>query len=81
MSVKVKTTPKRTATVRMGSIIGSVIWKALANGPAPSMSAASWTSDGIEVSPASRITVEKGSSRQTCTVMMATMPRVGSPSQ
>src|ERR1700730_2873397 len=79
MSVKVKTVPKRIATVRIGSIIGIVIWKALASGPAPSMSAASWTSAGIEVSPARRITVEKGSSRHTCTVMMATIPSVGAP--
>ena len=81
MSVKVKTTPKRTATVRIGSIIGRVTWNALASGPAPSMSAASWTSGGMEVSPARRITVENGSIRQTWTVMMATMPRVVSPSQ
>src|SRR5262245_21004804 len=81
MSVKVNTVPKRMATVRMGSIMGMVIWKALASGPAPSMSAASWTSAGIDVSPARRMTVEKGRSRHTCTVMMATMPSVGSPSQ
>ena len=81
MSVKVKTTPKSTATVRMGSIIGNVTWKALASGPAPSMSAASWTSVGIDVSPASRMTVENGSIRHTWMVMMAIMPRVVSPSQ
>src|SRR2546425_1013465 len=35
----------------------------------------------MDVRPASRMTVEKGRSRQTWTGMMATMPRVGSPSQ
>ncbi len=81
MSVKVNTTPKRIATVRIGSIIGIVIWKVLLSGPAPSMSAASWISLGMEVSPARRITVENGSMRQTWTVMIATIPSTGSPSQ
>ncbi len=51
------------------------------NSPAPSMADASRTSLGIEVRPASRMTVEKGSMRQTWMVMMATMPSVVSPSQ
>ncbi len=45
------------------------------------MSAASCTSRGIEVRPASRMTVENGSIRHTCTVMIAIIPSTGSPSQ
>ena len=65
----------------MGRIIGISIWKMRASVPAPSMAEASRTSFGMEVKPASRMTVENGSMRQTWMVMIATIPSVVSPSQ
>src|SRR5262245_4651624 len=50
--------------------------KALVIGPAPSRAAALLTSVGMEVRPASKMTVEKGSMRHTWTTMMATMASV-----
>jgi hypothetical protein len=80
MSVKVKTTPKRTATLMIGFIIGSVISRCVRQNPAPSTAAASGISFGIEVSPASRITVENGIIRQEWTAMTDAIARLGSPS-
>src|SRR5205823_4281429 len=51
ISVKAKTNPKSTATSRMGSTRGMVIWNMVRKKPAPSMAAASWMSCGIELSP------------------------------
>ncbi len=80
MSVKVKTTPKSTATLMMGRIIGRVIWKCVRQNPAPSTAAASGISFGIEVRPARRITVENGIIRQAWTAMTEAMASPGWPS-
>ena len=80
MSVKVKMTPNRTATLMMGSIIGMVIWKSVRKKPAPSTAAASSMSRGMEVSPASMITVANGSIRQVWTMMTEIIASAGSPS-
>src|SRR3990170_1104409 len=80
-SVEVKTTPNRTATVATGSSSGRLTWKSRRQNEAPSMTAASRISTGMEVSPASTITVAKGNIRQTCTMIIAMMASVGSPSQ
>src|SRR3990170_1505717 len=80
-SVEVKTTPNRTATVATGSSSGRLTWKSRRQNEAPSMTAASRISTGMAVSPASTITVAKGNIRQTCTMIIAMMASVGSPSQ
>ena len=80
MSVNVKMIPKRTATLRMGVIIGILIWKRVRQKPAPSMAAASGISFGMAERPASMITVENGISRQQCTRTTDAMARCGSPS-
>ena len=67
MSVNVKMTPKSTATLMIGSIIGSWIWKSVRKKPAPSTAAASGMSFGIAVQPARRITVANGSMCQVWT--------------
>ena len=60
MSVNVKMTPKSRATSTIGRIIGSVIVKCVRQKPLPSTAAASGMSRGIDVRPASRITVANG---------------------
>src|SRR5262252_8035394 len=80
MSVNVKITPKRTATERIGVIIGRLIWKAVRQNPAPSIAAASGISFEIADRPASMITVENGMSRQQWTRMTDAIARWGSPS-
>src|SRR6266542_5788531 len=67
MSVKVNTTPNSTATPVIGSSSGSSMSNSRRQKLAPSISAASLISWGIELMPASRITVASGSMRQVCT--------------
>src|SRR5579862_9678058 len=81
MSVKVKMVPNSTATLRIGVIMGRLIWNKVLQKPAPSMDAASGISLGIAVRPASRITVENGISRQQCTRITDAMASLVSPSQ
>ena len=80
MSVAVKTIPKRTAIVAIGSCSGSVTNKSFFTPVAPSTFAASSTSFGIDASPAIMITVANGSSRQACTVVIAASALFGCPS-
>ena len=81
MSVNANTNPNSSATSRIGITSGRVIWNRWRKNPAPSTSAASWMSWGIDESPPSRITVASGSVRQTCTVMIDAIARYGWPSQ
>src|SRR5207248_8255090 len=76
---KVKMVPKRTATLRMGVMMGRLIWNRVRQKPAPSMDAASGISLGMAVLPASRITVENGMSRQQCTSITEAMASLSSP--
>src|SRR5262249_60041021 len=80
MSVNVKMTPNRIATLRIGRIIGIVISNNVRQNPAPSTAAASGMSLGIAVSPASTMTVENGRRRQVWTRITDAMASVGSPS-
>ena len=67
-------------TLRIGVIIGMLIWKSVRQNPAPSLAAASGISFGIAVRPASMMTVENGISRQQCTRTTDAIARCGSPS-
>src|SRR5258707_2251166 len=80
MSVKVKIVPNSTATLRMGVIMGRLIWNSVRQKPAPSMAAGSGISLGIAVRPASTITEENGISRQQCTRITEAIASLGSPS-
>src|SRR5262245_13031259 len=80
MSVNVKMIPKRTATERIGAIIGMLIWKVVRQKPAPSIAAASGISFEMAERPASMITVENGIRRQQWTRMTDAIARCGSPS-
>jgi hypothetical protein len=64
MSVAVKTIPKRSATIAIGSWSGSETYQNFFRPVAPSIAAASSTSGGIEDMPATKITVAKGRIRQ-----------------
>jgi len=55
------------------------MWSSRDQKPAPSTSAASLTSRGIEVSPARMMTVAKGSRRQTWTAITDAIARLRSP--
>ncbi len=81
MSVMLNTRPKSTATSRMGSTSGRVMTKRCRKNPAPSTSAASWMSWGIDDSPPSEMTVASGIVRHTCTPMIDAIASFGWPSQ
>ena len=81
MSVNVKMTPNRKRDdARWAGSSGSVIVKCVRQKPLPSIAAASGMSRGIDVRPASRITVAKGSVRHVWTRMTDSIARRGSPS-
>src|SRR2546427_2360781 len=80
-SVAVYTTPNSTATATTGSSNGNSTWNKRRQNPAPSTTAASTISCGIDASPASTITVAKGKIRQACTMMMAVRASPRAPSQ
>jgi len=54
-----------------GLSIGSVMYQKRAPGPAPSASAASYSSRGMDTSPARMVMAKKGSPRQTLTTTTA----------
>jgi hypothetical protein len=60
---------------------GSVIARKLRQRPAPSTLAASYSSCGIDLSPASSITIASGNSFQTCTIVTLNSATFGSVSQ
>src|SRR5437879_686939 len=69
MSVKVATIPNRIATIMIGANRGIVMSKKRRQNPAPSTSACSLSSGGIEVSPAIRITAASGKVRHACSAI------------
>src|SRR5262245_26395444 len=79
-SDKVKTVSNRNPTIRIGKIIGATTlrnrWRKLQ----PSTLAASSTSGGTDVKPASRTMAENGKVRHTLTPTQAISARRGSPS-
>src|SRR3954454_22503181 len=77
MSVAVKTIPKRTATVAIGSVSGSVTYQNFLKPVAASIAAASSTSCGIDAIPARKMIVANGSRRHTWTVMIDAIASVG----
>src|SRR5947207_13003962 len=81
MSVAVKTIPKSSATVAIGSCNGSVTDQNLRKPVAPSIAAASSTSFGIDASPAMKMTTANGRMRQACTTITDAVAYVDWPSQ
>jgi len=65
----------------IGSVRGIVIISVRRHGDAPSTSAASMRSFGMELKPPSWITVASGRIRQTLTMMTDAIARPGTPSQ
>src|SRR6185369_8685028 len=80
MSVAVKTIPKRTATIAIGSWSGSDTYQNFFSPVAPSIAAASSTSFGIDAMPARKITVANGIVRHAWTVMIDAIAAFGVPS-
>ena len=64
----------------MGRVSGIVIIRVRRHGEAPSTSAASRRSLGMELNPASWMTVARGRIRQTSTRMTEEIARPGDPS-
>src|SRR5690242_5269374 len=81
MSVAVKTIPNSTATTAIGICSGSDTCQNLRNPVAPSIAAASFTSCGIEETPARKITVANGIVRHACTATIDDIAARGVPSQ
>ena len=70
-SLKVKIVEKRTTTASTGLSSGSVMYQKRVTGPAPSASAASYSSRGIDTSPARIVMAKNGSPRHTLTTTTA----------
>src|SRR4051794_10182004 len=81
MSVAVKTIPKSTATIAIGSCSGRLTYQNFFSPVAPSTAAASSTSLGIDAIPAMKITVANGRIRHEWTQMIEIFASVGSPTQ
>src|ERR671911_2440490 len=79
MSVAVKTIPNSRATVAIGSCSGRVTYQNFFKPTAPSTFAASSTSDGIDASPARKMTTANGMIRHAWTEITAARASVGSP--
>ena len=70
-SLNVKIVENRTTTASTGFSNGSVTFQKRAVGPAPSDSAASYSSLGIETRPARMVIAKNGSPRHTLTATTA----------
>ena len=70
-SLNVKIVEKSTTIASTGFSSGSVTSQKRATGPAPSASAASYSSRGMETSPARIVMAKKGRPRQTLTTTTA----------
>src|ERR671937_1880996 len=81
MSVAVKTIPKRTAMIAIGSCRGRLTYQNFRRPVAPSTAAASSTSRGIDAIPARKITVANGRIRHEWTAMIEIFASVGLPTQ
>src|SRR4029450_6766861 len=67
--------------MRIGKIIGATTWRNRWKNEQPSTFAASSTSSGTEVNPASSTIAENGNVRHTFTAIHASSASLGSPSQ
>ena len=67
--------------MRIGKIIGATTWRNRWKNEQPSTFAASSTSSGTEVNPASSTIAENGKVRHTFTAIQASSASLGSPSQ
>ena len=72
-SLKVKMVEKSTTTASTGLSSGSVMCQKRALAPAPSASAASYSSFGMATRPARMVMAKNGRPRQMLTVMTAAM--------
>lgn len=68
----------RITVVETGRRPGSVMWRNRCQAVAPSISAASYCSEGMDCNPPSRATIMKGMPSQTLTAMTANLAQVGS---
>src|SRR6266852_8100048 len=80
-SLNVKMVEKRITMASTGLSRGSVTYQNRATRPAPSACAASYSSFGIETSPARMVMTKKGRPRQIFTTITAVMAKYLCPSQ
>lgn len=79
--LKVQMVESRTTVVETGRSPGSVTWRKRCQAVAPSISAASYCSEGIDCSPPSRATIMNGTPSQTLTAITENLAQAGSFSQ
>src|SRR5215211_1233174 len=80
-SVSVKIKSNSSAMKRIGAMIGTITLVKRAHQPAPSIRAASITSVGIAVRPASTVIAPNGTARQVLTKITAAIAGTAVPSQ